>query len=109
MVSPLSIRGDCDGDADNAEEHEDQSPPCEVWKAAMNGRYYGADKRDDPGELWHEVSEGRRDWGRAGATHDANGDCGEGEGVANNAAETEARRPLAVASVFHFCERGGCG
>lgn len=56
-----------------------------------------------------EVSEGRREGGWAGATHDANGDCGEGERVANNAAETEARRPLAVASVFHFCERGGCG
>lgn len=62
MVSALSIRSDCDGDADNAEEHEDESPPCEVWEAAVNGGYYGADKGDDPGKLWQRsVREGARE------------------------------------------------
>ena len=37
MVGPLSIRGDGDCDANNAEEHEDQCPPGEVGEAAANG------------------------------------------------------------------------
>jgi hypothetical protein len=51
MVCPLSIRGDGDGDARDAEEHENQRPPGEVGEATMDGGYYRADKGDDPGEL----------------------------------------------------------
>lgn len=51
MIGPLSIRGDSDSDADDAEEHENKGPPCEVGEAAVNGRYYRADKGDDPGKL----------------------------------------------------------
>jgi hypothetical protein len=54
MVRPLRLRSDCNGDADNAEEHEDQCPPCIVWESilsALCGRYYGADKGDYPGKL----------------------------------------------------------
>lgn len=51
MVCPLSIRGNGDGDAENAEEHEDQRPPGEVGEAAADGGYYGADESDDPREL----------------------------------------------------------
>jgi hypothetical protein len=52
MVRPLGIRGDCYGDARDAEEHEDERPPGEVGEATVDGRYYGADKGDDPGELY---------------------------------------------------------
>jgi hypothetical protein len=103
MVGPLSIRGDCDGDADDAKEHEDESPPGKVWEAAMDGGYYGADERDDPGKLWTRLAMAGR-WADALETHDADGDGGEGERVANDAAEAEARRPLAVGSVIHFGE-----
>jgi hypothetical protein len=51
MVCPLSIRGDGDGDARDAEEHENQRPPGEVGEATMDGGYYRADKGNDPGEL----------------------------------------------------------
>jgi len=51
MICPLSVGRDCDGYAGDAEEHENQGPPCEVGEAAVNGRYYGADKGDDPGKL----------------------------------------------------------
>jgi len=52
MVRPLRIRGDRNGDARNAEEHEDQRPPRKVGETTVNSRYYRADKSDDPGELF---------------------------------------------------------
>jgi len=60
MICPLSVGRDCDGDAGDAEEHEDQGPPCEVGEAAVDGGYYGADKGYDPGELLCEVSDEAR-------------------------------------------------
>lgn len=52
MVRPLSIRGNCDRNARDAEEHEDQRPPRKVGEATVDSRYYRADKSDDPGELF---------------------------------------------------------
>jgi len=37
MVSSLRIRCDCDGDTDNAKEHEDERPPGEIGEAAADG------------------------------------------------------------------------
>lgn len=51
MVGSLRVRSDRDCDADDAEEHVDEGPPCEVGEAAADGRYYRAGECDDPGEL----------------------------------------------------------
>jgi hypothetical protein len=85
MVCPLSIRGDGDGDARDAEEHENQRPPGEVGEATMDGGYYRADKGDDPGE-------------------NANRYGGKRKGISDDATQAKARRSLAVASVFHFAQ-----
>lgn len=37
MVGSLRVRCDCDGDADDAKEHEDERPPGEVGEAAVDG------------------------------------------------------------------------
>lgn len=103
VVGPLCIRGDCDGDACDAEEHEDQRPPGEVGEATMEGRYYGADECDDPGELHTGLVSAAATCHNTG-TDDADGDGCESEGVADDAAEAE-RGPLAVAvAVFHFVQ-----
>lgn len=104
MVRPLSIRGDCDGDTCDAEEHEDQRPPREVGKATVDSRYYGADKGDDPGELLYNVSQRAPSDCRElpDITHNANRYGGQRKGISNDATQAEARRSLAVASVFHF-------
>ena len=97
MVGPLSIRGDGDCDADDAEEHEDQGPPGEVGEAAVDGGYYAGDKGDDPGEL----SDGQHAVARTTytPTHNTDGDGGQGEGVADDSAKAERGGTLAVVAV----------
>lgn len=56
VIGALSVRGDGHGDAGDAEEHEDEGPPCEVGEAAADGGYYAGDKGDEPGELGQSVS-----------------------------------------------------
>ncbi len=97
MVGPLSIRGDGDCDADDAEEHEHQRPPGEVGKAAVNGRYYAGDKGNDPGELSQLALSLSRT--RHLRTHNANGDGGQRKGVANDAANAERSGSLAAVAV----------
>lgn len=82
MIGALGVRGNGDGDADDAKEHEDEGPPGEVGEAAVDGGEDGADKGDDPGEQ-------------------ADGDGGQGKGVADDAAETEGGTLAVVVAVFH--------
>ena len=98
MVGPLSVRCDRHGDADDAEEHEDQGPPCEVGEAAVDGGYYAGDKGNDPGELWRSVRSGAW-WLLVSNTHNADGDGGQGERVADDAANAEGRGALAGVAV----------
>lgn len=55
MIGTLGVRGDGDGDAGDAEEHEDQGPPGKVGEAAADGGDDAGDKGDDPGELGRSV------------------------------------------------------
>jgi hypothetical protein len=76
MVGPLDAGGDGDGHADDAEEHEDNGPPCIVGEAdqltplvfgAARGGDYGADEGDDPGKL-HPLARGLTQPHSAGLT-----------------------------------------
>lgn len=104
MIRPLSVRGDCDGNTDDAEEHEDQSPPSEVWEAAANGGYYGADESNNPGKLYTRLATQPQQGSRSRDTDNADRNGSQREGIANYAAEAEGG-PLAVAvSIFHFAQ-----
>lgn len=64
----------------------------------MDGGYYAGDKGNDPGELRWSVRSGAW-WVLVSNTHNANGDGGQGERVANDAANAEGRGALAVVAV----------
>lgn len=69
----------------------------------MYGGQYGADEGDNPRKLYkistqpHAGPERRR-------THNADGDSGQRERVANDAADAEGRPLCLVVSVFHFAQ-----
>jgi hypothetical protein len=51
VVDFLGLECDDDDDGDDAQEHVDQSPPCEVGELALGIADDGADKGYQPGEL----------------------------------------------------------
>ena len=105
MVRPLRTRGYCDCYAADAEEHEDQCPPCEVGKSAVNGRYYGADESDNPSELSPKLACQLQQTAQGTETDHADRDGGKRKRIANDAADAK-RRPLAVSmTIFHFAQR----
>lgn len=115
MVGPLRIRGDCDDDADDAEEHVHKRPPGEIGEAVVvvaagahvGGRYYRADEGDDPGELSVTLAVERGRSRRMGATDDAYRHRREGERVSDDAAGAEGGAAATSVSVFHFAQRRG--
>lgn len=104
MVGILGLGADYNDNTDNAAEEVDQGPPGVVRKVAMESTDDGADEGDDPCELCATVSIGAgRKWRAGQATHNADGDGRQGEGVAEDVVEAKA----VAGAVIHLLKTVG--
>jgi hypothetical protein len=89
VVCPLSVGSDRDSHHQDVDERPYKRPPGKVRKAAVNGRYDGADERNDPGELLPVLASQPYTPDAAHNTDQADGDGRQCERVANDSTEAK--------------------
>lgn len=89
MICVDRVRGDCDGDADDAKEHVNQRPPRVVWVCRVNVRDDGADKSNEPCNLSLSATDTKARGRVVIASYYGNRDCCKCKRITDNVPEIE--------------------